>query len=401
VGNYGALMKRSLLVFWSVVGLGAATGWTVSRALDARMQSGDAPISLFAPFATASASAAFAVDRAVSSFAKTREIKPRAVNAVSEIAKTRAAPRANQPATAQQPLALAANIPVTQASLQAPLQASLPIVAPARQSMTQLVAFNNSPFPYFRKASQAQNRFSHVGGTYSDPRVLLHIPRQFDIEKPGVMILFFHGHGATLQRDVLERQQTAAQISASGINAVLAAPQFAVDAADSSAGKLGEPGGLERFLQEAADQFAMLYNDPRAIDAFAQMPVVIVAYSGGYLPAALSLHRGGASERIRGVVLLDGLYGQLDKFESWITHNRSGFFVSAYTGSTRGRNAELKQSLAGRHIDFSASMPQVLRPGSVAFLSVGGDIRHRDFVTNAWTRQPIQDLLEKLKDYPL
>jgi hypothetical protein len=111
--------------------------------------------------------------------------------------------------------------------------------------------------------------------------VLLHIPPGFDANKPGVMIVFFHGHGAILARDVRDRQQVPAQISASGANAVLVAPQFAVDAADSSPGKFGEPGGFKRFLDEAAGQLAKLHGDPRTKQTFANMPIVIVAYSGG------------------------------------------------------------------------------------------------------------------------
>ena len=62
------------------------------------------------------------------------------------------------------------------------------------------------------------------------------------------------------------------------------------------------------------------------------MPVVIVAYSGGYLPAAYSLAHGGARERIKGVVLLDALYGEPDKFARWIEQERGhAFFVSAYS----------------------------------------------------------------------
>jgi hypothetical protein len=57
-----------------------------------------------------------------------------------------------------------------------------------------------------------------------------------------------HGHGAILARDVRDRQQLPEQISAAGVNAVLVAPQFAVDAADASAGKFWEPDGFKRFL---------------------------------------------------------------------------------------------------------------------------------------------------------
>src|SRR6185437_15831438 len=101
---------------------------------------------------------------------------------------------------------------------------------------------------------------------------------------PAVMVVFFHGHGADLARDVRDRQQVPAQITESGANAVLVAPQFAFDAADSSAGKLWEPNGFKRFLDEPAVKLARRYGDPRKAFVFANMPIVIVAYSGGYGP---------------------------------------------------------------------------------------------------------------------
>jgi predicted peptidase len=33
--------------------------------------------------------------------------------------------------------------------------------------------------------------------TFSDDRVLLHIPPNFDPKRPAVMVVFFHGHGAS------------------------------------------------------------------------------------------------------------------------------------------------------------------------------------------------------------
>jgi hypothetical protein len=44
---------------------------------------------------------------------------------------------------------------------------------------------------------------------------------------------------------------------------VLVAPQFAVNAADSSAGKFWEPNGFKRFLDEAAVKLARMYGDER------------------------------------------------------------------------------------------------------------------------------------------
>ena len=47
-----------------------------------------------------------------------------------------------------------------------------------------------------------------------------------------MIVVFFHGNGATLERDVRDRQMVPQQISDSGVNAVLLAPQMAVDAAE-------------------------------------------------------------------------------------------------------------------------------------------------------------------------
>jgi len=293
----------------------------------------------------------------------------------------------------------------------------IPRNRPVKQAKTALIDFKSAPFPYngviagtdrpFLNVSRGRDRGHRTSGgrvlwekeTYNDRRALLHIPSGFDVNRPGVMIVFFHGHGATLERDVLNRQQVPAQIAASGTNAVLVAPQFAVDASDSSAGRFSEPGAFGRFVREAAIQLARLNGDPATARKFAKMPVVIVAYSGGYLPAALSVDRGGLKGRLRGVVLLDALYGELDKFASWITNNRSTFFVSSYTSSTRRQNAELERILAERDVKLSSVLNQKNVRGAVTFLATGPDVDHRDFVTRAWVDDPIKDVLTRLAEY--
>jgi hypothetical protein len=41
-------------------------------------------------------------------------------------------------------------------------------------------------------------------------------------------------------------------------------------------------------------------------------------------------------------------------------------------------------------------MSRPLRPGSVLFTETGAGIRHRDYVTQAWTRNPIEEVLVKM-----
>ena len=208
--------------------------------------------------------------------------------------------------------------------------------------------------------------------------------------------MFFHGNGATLERDVRDRQLVPQQISDSGANAVLLAPQLAVDAADSSAGKFWQPGGLKRFIDELASHLAKLYGDPSAAKTFANMPIVIVGYSGGFVPTAYSLDVGGVGNRIRGVLLLDAVYGELDKFASWIANNRSGFFVSAYTHYTQRHDQELMQMIRDKGIAISDDMDGPLRPGSVVFVKTPDGVTHRDYVTHAWTDKPVREVLAKM-----
>jgi hypothetical protein len=287
-----------------------------------------------------------------------------------------------------------------------------------REDRTTLVSLKSSAFPYLGNNPHTDEPFLNIsrggrrghrsyGGrvywqdeTFSDSRVLMHVPENFDVRKPGVIVVFFHGNGATLERDVRDRQLVPRQISESGANAVLLAPQLAVDAADSSAGKFWQPGAFKRFIAESADHLAELYGDPRAAKAFADMPIVIVGYSGGFMPTAWSLDVGGLSNHVRGVLLLDAVYGELDKFASWIESNRSGFFVSSYTHYTRRHDRDLMQMLKEKGVTVSEEIDAPLHPGSVVFTETPEGVTHRDYVTHAWTDNPVKEVLAKMAATP-
>ena len=280
-----------------------------------------------------------------------------------------------------------------------------------------LASFENSAFPYHGMIPNYQEtgktrpfldvdengRLGHSsprGGihwedqTYSDRSVLLAAPQSFDPAKPGVIIVFFHGNNATLSRDVIARQQIVRQLADSGLNAVLVAPQLAVDAQDSSAGRFWSAGGFAAFLGEAQTKLGDLY--PNARGAFRRMPVVIVAYSGGYLPAAYSLAVGGDQGRVRGLVLLDALYGERDKFVSWAEGpGRSAFFVSAYSASSRAGNDAVRAELEAAGVPTVNGLPGQLTPGVVAFVDAGS-VDHNDFVTSAWGGAPLRDIFSRI-----
>jgi len=288
---------------------------------------------------------------------------------------------------------------------------------PLARARSKLVEFDTAPFPYagmmprsnkpFLDVSENGRRGHRTGSgrvywedeTYNDSQVLLHLPKGFDVRRPSLLIVFFHGHGAKLADDVYLRQQVPAQLSSSGVNAVLVAPQLALNAADSSAGKFWEPGAFARFLGEAAQHLARLHGDPRSARSFASMPVAIVAYSGGYAATAWSVHHGGLTNRLQGVVLFDALYGELDIFADWMTRQKSAFFVSTYSRYTEARNTRLQKILAERQIPFTTALEPRLRPGNIAFLPAPKDAEHKDFLTYAWVDAPLKDFLARLRSY--
>jgi hypothetical protein len=290
-------------------------------------------------------------------------------------------------------------------------------LAPLPASKTALVRFEISPFPYRGEVPEKNQPFLDVvdgerrghqtarGGTYwedqtySDQRVLLHIPRGFDPRRPALMVVYFHGNEATLARDVRERQQVPRQITQSGLNAVLVAPQFAVNALDSSPGRFWEPGVFAQFITEAGERLTALYRDERARGAFHAAPVVIAAYSGGYSPAAFVLHAGHVDGRLRGVVLFDALYGQFDKFADWLAKRPPAFFVSSFGKAAREENATLQRMLRERGVRFQNALPASLTRGSVTFVDATDDIKHVDFMTEAWVDDPLKVVLHRVPGF--
>lgn len=302
-----------------------------------------------------------------------------------------------------------------------PVTARAPVgPQPLKEAKTQLVAFNASAFPYrglipgtkkpFLDA-RAGKRRGHTtpkgdvcweDTTYSDRRSLLYLPAGYNPQLPSLIVLFLHGQGATLERDVAGRQAIPRQIADSGQNIALVAPQLAFDAPDSSAGNFWRPGHFAAYIDEAAERLMRLYGDKRVGPHFNAAGVVIVSYSGGYLSAAYSLLYGGAVHRIKGVILMDSLYGEEEKVAAWAAaRRRLAFLLSAYTESTKDENGTLRSLLDKRRVPHADSLPKALTPGTMAFVSCGSWELHGDFMTRAWAPDPLKQALTMIPGYPM
>lgn len=230
--------------------------------------------------------------------------------------------------------------------------------------------FGDEDQPFFDAVKNGQRAHTTVRDTvfterphYSDDRVLFHAPRGFDPARPFQIVVFFHGHNAELRRTVLGELQIARQIDAAGPNLLLIAPQLARDAADSAPGKLYRRLGLKRLLEEAGPLLARRIAglSPARLR---RAPIVLAAYSGGYRATAYCLERGGVTSRIRGIVLLDALYGEQDRLARWIERGAGFAFMLGGPSTAIGHEALRRRLTAAGHATLDA-LPRRLKRGDI------------------------------------
>ncbi len=241
----------------------------------------------------------------------------------------------------------------------------------------------------------------------------LSFTRNFDINRPAVMVFFAHGHKAILERDIVSRQQVLQQLERAGLNAVLVAPQLAYNAKNSDAGRFAEPGFANRFFEEAAMKLANMHaqqhNQARpsqqTLNTFRNMPITVVSYSGGYGASLAILEQSmrqnemsGLSgitqangqqtlgQRIQGAVLLDTLYGGSDTIQRFANQPHRPYVVSNYIENNRyplteQTNTQLSTYFASRNM---LSTSQLTRQHNVRIYEETG--HHNHLVQNGLAR---------------
>jgi hypothetical protein len=309
---------------------------------------------------------------------------------------------------------VAASLPLAVLMLKPGKPKSAPVAPRPGERFT--VSLASAPFPYDGPTADGNKPFydardprtrqrAHTTGDgnvlpehphYTDDRVLFHLSAGFDAAKPFQILVFFHGHGSEVERTVATDFDLPGQIDASGRNMVLIAPQLALDAPDSSPGKLGMPDGLKNLLDEAAEKFAERTGGKKDEQAFRRAPVILSAFSGGYRSVAFSLARGGLGPRLMGVLLLDAIYGDVKLFSQWILeHWHDGFFVSLYGPSTERWHEELKAALLERRRRPSPRLPARIGPGSQSLIFV--QTEHNELPLQGPPSKPLLAMLKRLR----
>lgn len=227
---------------------------------------------------------------------------------------------------------------------------------------------------------------------YADNRVLFAAPPGFDPAKPFRIVLFFHGHFSEIEGALVRGLDLPGQVARSGANAVLVAPQLARDAADSSPGRLAEPGLAAVMLNEATVILRQRLGGTEA--AWRSAPVVIAAFSGGYRATATVLQRGAIDARVEGIVLLDAIYGAVDDFAGWLRRaGHRSFLWSIYSESSRESTERLIERLLESRTPFARGDIEA-PPSGIRFIHV--PTAHTEIPVAGPPREPLAAVLRRL-----
>ncbi len=262
----------------------------------------------------------------------------------------------------------------------------------ATTERTFVRALNTAPFPYEGKYADSQvdffdyvdpkngarfhtNRYGQrfaEADHYRDSSVIFHLSPGFDPGRPFSLVFFFHGNQSSASESFRDFR-LGEQLDRSGRNAVLIVPQLARQAADSSPGKFFRAGAFKAFLADVAATLAERCG-AQHLERFRQAPLVLTGFSGGYKAVAYILDRGGATSRIKAVLLLDALYEDVDKFSDWLTRNagRRAFVLLAGKGASSATNGRaLAHFLRQHEVEIDKTWPTTLARGGIHLVECG------------------------------
>ena len=232
--------------------------------------------------------------------------------------------------------------------------ASLPEIYSASGNLL-LTNLASAPFPHPLRAEgrEYKGEFFSAQNHYADNTVAIFIPRGFRESGPIDFVVHFHGWRNHVAQ-VLQRYQLIEQFQESRRNAILVVPQGPYDAPDSFGGKLEDPNGFRRFMEEV---LATLRQQGPLTNRHPVLGKIILSgHSGGYQVISAILDHGGLTPQVKEVWLFDALYAQTEQFLAWFDRQH-GRLLDLYTehGGTREETERLMGIFKQRGVPFVAA----------------------------------------------
>lgn len=243
--------------------------------------------------------------------------------------------------------------------------------------------FASAPFPHPSRAEghKYKDKLYPAAEHYSDRTVAIFIPKNFREAAHVDFVIHFHGWNNTVA-GTLRDFQLIEQFAASGRNAILVVPEGPHNAPDSFGGKLEDPGGFEKFMDEVIITLQQRAGFTRK--KFSVGRIILSGHSGGYRVISGILDRGGWPEAVKKVWLFDALYAETGKFLGWSdrTHGR---LLNIYTdhGGTKAESTALMELLKKRGTPFLAFEESQLTPAGLKkaqLVFIHTDLAHNDVV---------------------
>jgi hypothetical protein len=232
--------------------------------------------------------------------------------------------------------------------------------------------FATAPYPHASRADGWKNSAGSVftPDHYADSTVGLFVPEGYTPGDAVDLVVYFHGHKNHVSR-VIDTFKLEGQIAKAGVNAILVVPQGPLDVPDSGGGKLErDDGGFARFVTEVA-----AYLKAEGVTRSDHIgTIALAAHSGGYQVTASILHRGGLTDRITDVILLDASYGGLQWFADFAKARPDARIMSFHTKHLDDENIELaalldKAGVDHRDVAETDLSSATLAPAGVTFIS--------------------------------
>ncbi len=198
--------------------------------------------------------------------------------------------------------------------------------------------------------------------------VIVHAPPGFDPTRPFDVVMLFHGLGTRASWWVTAGELApvtgepgvgwglAARHDRARVNALLIAPQLAPRGSANFSGAFQSTGFLRAFLNELLEETLVERLGGRHTLDEVRAITLVGSSAGGPTIGGL-LARRDLSDRIRNVIVMDGLYGNESTFTSWLRGSTAAAprrFVCVHAGSryTQPHVVTMTAMLRAAGVDF-------------------------------------------------
>lgn len=218
--------------------------------------------------------------------------------------------------------------------------------------------------------------------------VIVHAPPGFDPSRPFDVVMLFHGMGTRASWWIVAGELgpvtgetgvgwgLSARHDRARVNALLVAPQLAPRGLDNFSGAFQRAGFLRAFLSELLEETLVERLGGRHTLDEVRAITMVGSSAGGPTIAGL-LARRDLADRVRNVMVMDGLYGGEGTFAAWLAGGTAAAprrFVCVHGGQFE-HVATMTGLLRARRMDFveqpRGSLADAVRSHAAVFTTAG------------------------------